>query len=255
MKYMEREIQIFRNPSELARALAAHVLRVAVDAAAARGRFTLALSGGSAMSLLAEGVLSSASGPPVDGSAWQVFWADERCVPKTSTDSNSASARWALLAQVPIPAGQIHAVDGTLGPPEAARDYEVRLARSFRLAEGEWPRFDLILLGVGTDGHTASLFPGQSTVDEAKRWVIPVFHAPKPPPERVTMTLPVINRARQVCFVAVGGDKAPVLARILRRQMAAGPSLPAERVRLSDGEVHWFIDEEAAGALQRKGNP
>jgi 6-phosphogluconolactonase len=146
-------------------------------------------------------------------------------------------------------------VDGTLAPPDAARDYEMRIAKTFALAPGAWPRFDLILLGVGADGHTASLFPGHPALEESDRCVAPVYGAPKPPPERVSLTLSAINCARQVCFVAAGTDKAPVLAHILRGQAAAGTLLPAERVRLSAGAVHWFIDEQAAGALDNKGVP
>jgi 6-phosphogluconolactonase len=255
LKDMEREIHIFRDCDALANALAVHVAKVALEAVAAGGRFMIALSGGSAMLLLAEGIRSGATGTPVDWSAWHIFWADERCVPNDSADSNSTSARQALLAQVPIPAAQIHAVDSTLRPPESAREYELRMAKIFRQLAGEWPRFDLILLGVGPDGHTASLFPGNPAVSETERWVAPVFGAPKPPPERVTLTLPVINRARQICFVATGADKAPVLARILRAGDSSKVQVPAARVRLSDGAIHWFIDQAAASALNSKGIP
>jgi 6-phosphogluconolactonase len=255
MNHMEHDFRIFRDSSELARALAAHVLRAAADAAADRGRFTLALSGGSALARLAEGILSCTPRTSVDWSAWHVFWADERCVSPDSADSNSATARKAWLDHVPIPSGQIHAVDGNLSPPDAARDYEMRIAKAFGFAKGAWPRFDLMLLGMGADGHTASLFPGYPAVEETERCVAPVLDAPKPPPGRVSLTLPVINQARQVCFVVAGGDKAPVLARILQGPAAADAPVPAEQVRLSAGVVHWFIDEQAAGAMKSKGIP
>lgn len=255
MNHMEHDIRIFRDSRELARVLAAHVLRAAADATAARDRFTLALSGGSALALLAEGIFSGTPETSADWSAWHVFWADERCVSPDSADSNSAAARKAWLDHVPIPPGQIHAVDGALAPPEAAQDYEMRLAKAFGLARGAGPRFDLILLGVGADGHTASLFPGHPAVEETERCVVPVLDAPKPPPARVSLTLPAINRARQICFVAAGPDKAPVLARIFQGPAAAGAPVPAERVRLSEGVVHWFIDEQAADAMKSKGIP
>lgn len=255
MKPVEREIRIFRTSAELAQALAAQVWREATAATEARGRFMVALSGGSATTLLATGMRSAPPGIPRDWSAWHVFWADERCVSPDSADSNSATARKAWLNHVPIPAGQIHAVDGARAAPEAAREYELRLAKAFGVAPGACPRFDLILLGVGADGHTASLFPGHPAVAESQRGVVPVFDAPKPPPERVSLSLPTLNHARQVFFVAAGADKAPVLARIFRAPATAGAPLPAERVRPAAGGVHWFIDAEAAGAMIKEGIP
>lgn len=251
---MGPEILIFKDAGALAKALAAHVLRIAAEAVAARGRFTIALPGGSAMALLAEGMRSAGSATSVDWSAWHVFWTDERCVPRGGADRNDAAVQRGWLAHVPIPGGQIHAMDDRLGPTDAARAYASRLAGFFRLASGEWPRFDLILLGAGADGHMASLFPGHPALDETELWVVQVFNAPKPPPERITLTLPVINHARHVAFAVAGTDKSPVLAR-LRNRASTTPSLPVQRVHLPDGEVRWFVDQAAANSVNNRGIP
>lgn len=252
---MERDIRIFKNSQALAAALGAWVLRTAAESTATRGRFMIAISGGSALDLLAEGVRTASPDIPVDWIAWHVFWADERCVPLANSDSNSAAARKAWLDGVAIPSRQIVAVEGTRRPADAAQDYERRLAEEFGTTAGAWPRFDLVVLGMGADGHTASLFPGHSALAETGRWVVPVSDAPKPPPERVTLTLPAINHARQICFVATGANKAPALAQIFGTPAATGTPLPAARVRPSAGPVHWFIDEAAAGAMTNEGVP
>jgi 6-phosphogluconolactonase len=235
---------IFPETGALAQALAAHVLQIAADAVAARQRFTLALSGGSALTLLAEGLHSIAPSPSTDWSAWHIYWADERCVPKTASDSNFAAAQQIWLSHTPIPPDQIHSIDDTRSPAAAAEAYARELATGLLPSKGEVPQFDLILLGMGEDGHTASLFPGHSAIEEVDRWVVAVDDSPKPPSSRITLTLPVINRARQVAIVATGGGKAAVLARVRK---GTTPFLPVQRVHPYAGDLRWFLDSSAAG--------
>ncbi len=241
---MAEKTFIFPETGALAQALAAHVLQIAAAAVAARQCFTLALSGGSALTLLAEGLQCAGDSTPVDWKAWHLYWADERCVPPTSPDSNVAAAQQAWISGTSIPPDQIHAMDGTLSPAAAAEAYARDLADGPLPMEGGFPQFDLILLGMGEDGHTASLFPGYPSLDEAHRWVVAVEDSPKPPPQRITLTLPVIHRARQVAIVATGSGKTHVLARIRSGQK---PFLPIQRVDPLKGELRWFMDLAAAG--------
>lgn len=190
------QFHVFRGPTELSPALARQVASAATNAVQERGRFRIALSGGSAMLRLAAGFRLL---PELNAhwGAWRVFWADERCVAADDPNSNYGAARTEFLDDAPIPADQVFPVAGTLPPEEAARAYEAALRREFAADGDDWPRFDVILLGVGGDGHTASLFPGDPALAEATRWAAPVWQSPKPPPRRVTLTLPVLNHARQ----------------------------------------------------------
>lgn len=183
------------------------VAEAAEAAIAAKGAFTLVLSGGSLLSML--GGLAEKK-----GIAWDkvhVFFVDERVVPHASADSNLKGARDALLSKVPIPASQVHAIQEGLPAAQAATQYEGQLlsipaAALPRTAAG-FPVFDLVLLGVGPDGHVASLFPNKAATAATSGWVLPVTNSPKPPAERITMTLPVINAAKDVVIVAVGDEK------------------------------------------------
>jgi 6-phosphogluconolactonase len=238
---MKREIQIFRDSDALAQALAIHVLQMAAEAVKARGCFWLAIPGGSVVSVLAQGLATAR----VDASAWDCFWTDERCVPSDDPQSNFRLARHELFARLHIPRDRIHPMAGTLDPDAAARAYEADLARVLGIVAGELPRFDLVLLGLGEDGHVASLFPGNPALAETKRWVAPVRNSPKPPPERITLTLPVINQARHMLVVATGAGKADALARTLAPG-AEQPELPAQQLRPSDGDLRWLLDLAAA---------
>jgi 6-phosphogluconolactonase len=238
-------LHIFSTAQALGQAAAELVVRLAAQAVAERGRFMVALSGGSLPKLVAPALVAEPLRSRVDWSAWHVFWADERCVPFDDPDSNYHGAREYLFDQVDIPAEHIYPLDAALDPSAAAAAYQARLARVFQPAAGQLPGFDLILLGMGEDGHTASLFPHHALLAETERWVAPIFDSPKPPPARITLTLPIINQARQVAFVAAGAGKAEVLAQVL------GPGdrtaeLPARQVRPVHGDVHWFIDQAAA---------
>jgi 6-phosphogluconolactonase len=238
------------TPAELAQQIAGYLLQVSGKAVAERGRFTVALSGGSLPKLLAATAAEPFSGR-IDWAAWHVFWADERCLPLTDPDSNYYLARQFLLDQVDIPTGQIYPIDPALvsEPAAAAKAYQAKLAEVFQPPAGQLPRFDLILLGMGEDGHTASLFPGHPLLVEKTLWMAPILNSPKPPPARITLTLPVINYARQVAFITTGAGKAEVLPQML--EPTTEPLLPAARVQPTAGELHWFVDAAAAANLKQ----
>lgn len=239
------KVNILANRDALSAALSAHVVRLAAMTFASQGRFCVALSGGSLMDIIGPSLGSNPLRDTVNWSGWHVFWVDERWVPWSSPESNYGHAQRQFFNRVSIPDEQIHAADVSLNPSETAQTYESTLATVFQPGAGRVPRFDLMLLGVGEDGHAASLFPGYPALNENRRWVVPVVDAPKPPPVRITMTLPVINNARHVIFVAAGPGKAKILSKVLDSEVAQ-PELPARRVNLSDGELQWFVDRAAA---------
>ncbi len=181
----------------------------------------------------------------VDWSKWHVFWADERWVSWQSPESNFGTANRHFLSRVPIPKDQIHAMDTSRPLDKTAQNYVSVLETVFKPGPGQYPCFDLVILGIGPDGHTASLFPDHPVLDEAEAWVSPVMNAPKPPPKRVTLTMPVINHARHIAWVATGPDKAEIVQQTLN-PTPISKSLPAGRVNPSTGETHWFIDQAAA---------
>jgi 6-phosphogluconolactonase len=238
------DIRIFADRRALATALSSYVAQAAEASSAARGRFCIAFSGGSLIETISPVLGTAPLRDCIAWSAWQVFWADERWVPPISPDSNFGLARRLLLSRVGVTEEQIHAVDTSKSPDEAARAYESEMKKVFQVATGAFPRFDLVLLGLGEDGHTASLFPGHPALEEGRRWAVPVYNAPKPPPVRITLTLPVINYARRVVFVTAGAGKASIVSKVL--DPTEGQSkLPVQRVRPSEGDLHWFIDRPA----------
>lgn len=235
--------------TQLAEAAAAHVARLSSQAVAARGRFTVALSGGSLPKVLCPPLVTEPLKSQVTWSAWHIFWADERCVPLADPESNYYLAREYLFNHVNIPPAQIHPPQTTLEPGAAAAAYQVTLQNVLQPGSGRLPRFDLILLGMGEDGHTASLFPHHPLLNETEKWVAAVLNSPKPPPRRITLTLPVLNNARQVIFVVTGAGKAGMLPQVLGAA-APGDPLPARRVQPAQGELHWFVDQAAAANLK-----
>lgn len=239
---MNPRVEIFPDDRALAAALAQTVAALGAEAVATRGRFRLALPGGSVVSLLAKGL----AGLPADASHWEIFWTDERCVPAADPQSNFHLAQTGLLSRLNVSASHIHPADGAAGPEAAARAYTAELENIFGV--GAPPRFDLILLGLGEDGHVASLFPGNPALQETQRWAAPVRNAPKPPPERITLILPVLNRARHVIVAAAGAGKAGVVARIFFPDQA--PVLPAQLLNPCEGELQWLFDRAAAAKLK-----
>jgi 6-phosphogluconolactonase len=184
-------------------------------------------------------------------SARQVFYVDERIVPLDHPDSNHALCMKELFSKTPLPETNIHTIDYTLQNDldELCDDYESQLIREFAQKDSaRFPVFDLILLGMGPDGHTASLFPGHELLSESGRWVAYIEDSPKPPPRRITLTYPVINHASRVAFVATGAGKVDTLRTILDRPEEG---LPSSRVKpVQPGQLYWFVDEAAAASTQ-----
>lgn len=234
-------IKLHRFPDleALSRTAAQALTTVAKACLAAQGRFTLALSGGSTPRCLYE-VLATDHPADLPWSATHLFWGDERYVPADDPASNYRLVREALLDHVPLPPANIHPLDTTQAPVEiVAASYETTLREFFI---GDWPRFDLVLLGLGDDGHTASLFPGTSAFIEQQRWVT-VGEAPLAPLIRLTLTLPVLNHAARVWFLVAGTSKQKALQRALKGEGPAGAVRPVA------GEVIWWVDEAAGAGL------
>lgn len=191
-----------------------------------------------------------AAPPTVTAISWakvHLFWVDERCVPADDPRSNFGTARKDFLSRVPIPEKNLHPAEGKSSPEKGAENYELELIRFFHLEEGEFPVFDLVFLGMGADGHTASLFPGDGALPEEKRRVVAV-RGGMPFLNRVTMTLPVLNRARRIVFLAVGREKAETVKAVMSGDI---PALPAGMIRPLEGELLWLLDQAAASRLER----
>jgi 6-phosphogluconolactonase len=199
-----------------------------------RGLFRLALAGGETPRVVHEAL--ARIGADIAWSRVQITFGDERCVPPEDADSNFRMAKESLFDRVPLPAGNVFRIRGEIAPDIAAHEYEDKLAAvAARFSEQRYVH-DLILLGMGPDGHTASLFPDSPALEESVRNVMPVI-GPKPPPQRITMTFPLLNAARKVCFLVKDPGKLPLVEKI-----AAGDSTyPAARVRPETGTVTWMV--------------
>ena len=242
---MNSDIRIFKDLERLSHHAAEIFAEQAARAVHERGRFLAALNGGSTPGRLFQ-LLGTDYRDRVDWSPIHIFWGDERCVPPDDPGSNYGQAKDILLNQVAIPEGNVHRVMGEHDPATAATEYAQTL-RSFAEAPLEFPRFDLVFLGLGEDGHTASLFPG-SAVDVTEA-VIPVTaNYQDRPANRVTLTQLVLNQAHMVVFMATGEKKASTLAEVLSDRY--NPELhPAERIDPKAGQLIWLVDEAAAGKL------
>lgn len=239
------EIHVAGDPEAVARAAGQAVLELIAGAVAGRGRAFLSLAGGTTPEPLYR-VLAAAgrAAAPWDRVDW--LFGDERCVEPSSPDSNYGSAKRTLLDPLGVAADRVHRIEGERRPPaRAAELYEERLRAVFGSSD---PGFDIALLGIGPDGHTASLFPGSGALDETRRWVVAV-RAPEgyEPAERITVTLPVLNGAGAVVFLATGANKAAAVAAVVGGT-PEGLHLPAARVRPRSGRLLWFLDEAAAGS-------
>jgi 6-phosphogluconolactonase len=241
------ELRKLTTPQDLFQAAAEEILRAAADAIAQRGRFTIALSGGSTPRNLYTLIAANASASlPWDQMFF--FWGDERHVPLNDPDSNYRMAKETLLSKVPIPPANIFPVPAeNPDAAAAAQAYEETLRKFFALAPGDFPRFDLILLGMGPDGHMASLFPETAALQEKSRLVVANW-VEKLNNSRITFTLPVLNAARCVAFLVSGADKAAVLHEVLEGK-APGEKYPSKLVRPSAGKLIWFVDRAAASDL------
>jgi 6-phosphogluconolactonase len=241
---MDAEIVVVPDAEALAREAAQRFTDLAREAAGSRGRFSVALSGGSTPGRL----FRLLAGEPYRGQIpWEqvhLFWGDERCVPPNDPGSNYRLAEEALIAHVPIPPGNVQRVCGELKASTAAQAYENLLQDFFC---GPRTRFDLVLLGLGKDGHTASLFPGSPLLDERERLTaLATASYQDRPAQRVTLTLPAINTARQVLFLVAGGAKAEIVQAVIE-----GPDgrYPAQRIQPTAGQLTWLLDAAAASRL------
>jgi 6-phosphogluconolactonase len=241
-------IRTFDDPEAVSRAAADEFVRCCREAIAARGRFTVALSGGSTPRRLYQLL----AGPPwddrIDWGRIVFFWGDERCVPPDNAESNYRMAREALLTRVPVPPAHVHRIHAEhTDHAGAALDYQNTLADTLGVeANGEPPSLDLVLLGMGPCGHTASLFPHTAALNETSRWVVANF-VPKFNADRITLTYPALNRGREVLFLVSGADKAEVLREVL--EGTADPQrLPSQGIRPA-GALHWYLDRAAAARL------
>lgn len=242
----ESELKVLESPGALFQAAATQFASLASEAIQTRGRFCVALSGGSTprslYSLLAREFRQTIP--------WQkvyFFFGDERHVPPDDPESNYRMANEALLSKVSLPAENVFRIRAELDAEKAALDYEQALRTFFKLQPNEFPRFDLVLLGIGPDGHTASLFPSTAALNDTHRMVVANW-VEKFKTYRITLSYPVLNHARCVMFLVSGKDKASILHEILENRNA---DLPSQRVCPENGKLFWFVDRDAAASLSR----
>ncbi len=238
------DVRVFPDLHEASRALAERLVETVTDVLASKDSFTLALSGGKTpRSLYA--LLAGEYSTEISWKRVHLFWGDERCVSQESKDSNFAMAYEALISKVPLPSQNVHRIPAEISPPEkAARYYERMIREFFEPVEEESFLFDAMILGIGEDGHTASLFPGSSALAEKSHWVLAVNAPPSfSPQKRITLTLPLINRSRSIFFLVSGIKKREVVREILKKPETAKKLYPAAMIRPL-GSVDWYIDRQ-----------
>jgi len=239
------DIRILENDAEVARAAANCFVDVALSSISALGRFSVVLSGGSTPRRTYELLATKDYRNRIAWPKVHIFFGDERCVPPTDATSNYRMADEAMISRLPIPAQNIHRMVGEGDAVANASLYQSDLQTFFD--EAPWPRFDLVLLGMGDDGHTASLFPGTSAINERNAWVLANW-VEKVNAYRITLTPPAINHAANVLFLVTGAGKTKSLSQVLRG--ARDPKkLPAQLIRPKDGSLTWLVDKSAAGDL------
>jgi 6-phosphogluconolactonase len=245
------EIRVLTTPQELSEVAAEEVVRCAKAAVTERGRFTIALSGGSSPKSLFN-LLATNARTVLPWDRTFFFWGDERHVPPTDAESNYRMAEDTMLSKIPVAAGNVFRMPAENPDAAAAADaYEQTLRKFFQLKPGEVPAFDLILLGMGPDGHTASLFPNSPGLEEKSRLVIANW-VDKLKTSRLTLTLPVLNAARCVVFLVSGTDKAAVLRTVLEED-APPEQYPSKLIKPGSGKLIWLLDRAAASELTNKG--
>ncbi|GMH15258.1 hypothetical protein Nepgr_017099 [Nepenthes gracilis] len=248
------ELRIHESLDELSRDLAEYVSELSEAAVKERGVFALALSGGSLIGFLGK-LCEAPYNKTTDWAKWNVFWADERVVSKSHADSNYRLAKDGFLSKVPIISSHVHAINDQLSAVEAADGYQFGIrqqvkARVIDVSETcDCPKFDLILLEMGPDGHVASLFPNHAVLAAKDEWVAFLTDSPKPPPERITFTLPVINAASNVAIVVTGDSKAEAVHLAIDDVAPDCPSSPGRMVHPTEGKLVWFLDYKAASKL------
>ncbi len=246
----QREIKVFADKLELSSYTANRIEEIALEAVENRGSFHMVLSGGGTPAPLYKLLSESPYRTTIPWRRTQVYWGDERNVPPDEEESNFGQAYEILLSQVPLPEANIHRIKGELSAEEAVQDYADQLIG--QAAPGlDWPRFDVVLLGMGGDGHTASLFPGQEIAADPGQSIVSVIaEYGGRPAKRLTLTPPVFNSARKVIFLVTGADKATAVAATI--EGAIDPlNKPSQRIRPVNGRIIWLLDEGAAGKLTK----
>jgi 6-phosphogluconolactonase len=238
------KLQVFEDGNQLTEAIADFIVRIAKTSVRERDKFVISLSGGHTPEHLYALLAKAPYKEQIDWSKVIVYWGDERCVPADDKDNNARMARTQLLDHVPIPPANVNAVPVELQPAEAATAYEQTIKEFFN---GAAPIFDLILLGLGDNGHTASLFPGTEVVFEKERLVKEVY-VDEQKMFRITMTAPLINQARNIAFLLEGDGKAQILKKILTEDHAP-EEYPAELIQPVNGTLYWFADKKAAALV------
>ncbi|MEO6807356.1 MAG: 6-phosphogluconolactonase [Edaphobacter sp.] len=241
--------RVLPTPAATAQAAAQLLLDAAVKAATSRGVARIAISGGTTPKVMFA-LLADPAGPFLKQVPWDkidLYWVDERCVPPDNAESNYRMTSEAMLSKVSIPADRVHRMEGELNPEVAAARYESTIRNTFKLEGAETPTFDLVLLGMGDDGHTASLFPHTEALNEMSQIVVP-NHVPQKDTWRITLTWPVINQGREVAFLIEGADKAQVL-----HDVFLGPyqpdTYPSQIIRPASGHLTLLLDRAAAAKL------
>jgi len=245
---MKPKLRIFEDLEKLSIHAANLFSEQAARSILERGQFLVALNGGGTPTRLFQ-LLATEFRDKVEWAKVHVFWGDERCVPPKDAGSSYGQARELLLSKIPIPESNIHRIKGELTPVEASKAYSL-LLKEYASTTLNWPCFDLVYLGMGEDGHTASLFPG-SPVNVTEPTLPVTAHYQDRPANRVTLTQVVFNSARMIVFMATGEKKAITLAEVLSDRY--NPELyPAQRIDPKDGQLIWLIDKDAAGKLPKK---
>lgn len=244
------EVRILQDATAIAKRAAEEFARSANTAAREKGSFSVSLAGGSTPKALYALLVSDALRGHLPWDKMQLFFGDERHVKPTHPDSNFRMATESMISKSPLRAEQVHRIKAeNLDAEQAAREYEQELRSHFKLADGEAPPFDLVLLGMGNEGHTLSLFPGTKALRDNGRLVMRNWVG-KLLAERITLTAPAVNNAAQVIFMAAGADKAPALKAVLE-----GPyepeQLPAQLIDPKNGKLLWLVDTTAGGILSR----
>src|SRR5216684_795707 len=245
----EPKLIILNDPQELYVRAAEETAHIAGESVCTHGEFTLCLSGGSTPAATYD-LLATRFHLSVDWKEVQFYFGDERCVPPDHAESNFAMATRTMLSKLTLRPDQVHRMRGEDPPASAAAAYERELRKRFGLGDGEFPRFDLVLLGLGDNRHTASLFPGDPAIHETQRMVVPV-EVDAAPRKRLTITPPVINNAQRIMFLVAGQGKAAAVKDVLEAPRDPD-KFPAQIVAPHDGEVIWMLDKAAASLLSRR---